>query len=92
MENSLEIQESQSVEPASAKASNSMSIRINWQSVHTTFNILNHILIAFVSIYMTYIAYSNGNVAISWHVFLCTIGVRLEFNFVLTKNYNFQTQ
>lgn len=46
-----------------------------WQSIQIVFNVLNHILISIASIYMTYVAYSNGNLAISWHVFLCTIGV-----------------
>lgn len=46
-----------------------------WQSIQVAFNVINHILISIVSIYMTYVAYSNGNLAISWHVFLCTIGV-----------------
>lgn len=61
-----------------------MSNRTTWQTLQIAFNMINHILITIVSIYMTYVTYSNGNVAISWHVFLCTIGVSsLKILFIL---------
>lgn len=75
MENSFEIQEDRPEDLKKSTQTLNMSTSITWQSIQITFNVVNHILIAFVSLYMTYIAYSNGNSAISWHVFLCTIGV-----------------
>lgn len=38
-------------------------------------NILNLVFISAVAIYMTFICYRNGNKAISWHTWLCTMGV-----------------
>lgn len=46
-----------------------------WRVTQIVFNILNHAMIAFVAIFMTYKTYTNGNTLISWHVFLCTLGV-----------------
>lgn len=39
------------------------------------FNIINHIFIGFVSIYMTIFCYQRGYSSRSLHVWLCTIGV-----------------
>lgn len=75
MENSLEVKEDQCKDTASPEQATKMSNRFTWQSIQLVFNVINHILILIVSIYMAYVAYSNGNLAISWHVFLCTIGV-----------------
>lgn len=73
MDNLLEMKEDQP--PTLPVHAPKMPTRINWQSIQIVFNVINHILISIVSIYMTYVAYSNGNVAVSWHVFLCTTGV-----------------
>lgn len=55
-----------------------VSSRNVWQTTQTTFNVINHIIILTVAVYMTYVTYSTGNRAISWHVFLCTLGVSLD--------------
>lgn len=39
------------------------------------FNIINHVLIAFVAIYMTLITMSADMQPINWHAWSCTIGV-----------------
>lgn len=49
--------------------------RSAWQVIQTYFNMLNHVMISIVSVYMTYICYGAGNQIITWHVWLCTIGV-----------------
>lgn len=43
--------------------------------ISTYINILNLIFVSVVGIYMSFVCYHNGNKAISWHVWLCTIGV-----------------
>lgn len=40
------------------------------------FNYVNHILIAFITIYMTFICSQTNMSDRSWHVLLCTWGVR----------------
>lgn len=75
MENTLEIKENQPMDPMLSTPGPKMPPRTTWQYIQTAFNVANHILISIVSIYMGYVTYSNGNLAISWHVFLCTIGV-----------------
>lgn len=49
--------------------------RSAWQKIQSYFNLLNHILIFVVAIYMSVLCYGTGNRAISWHAWLCTIGV-----------------
>lgn len=51
-----------------------------WQHVQIYFNILNHMLIFSVAIYMTFLCVRAGNLPISWHAWLCTIGVRSVIN------------
>lgn len=51
------------------------SVSRSWQSVQIVFNIINHILIAIVVTYMSSLCYRMGNMPISWHVWLCTVGV-----------------
>lgn len=46
-----------------------------WQKIQTYFNVLNHILVSIVAVYMTCLCYRAGNKPISWHAWLCTIGV-----------------
>lgn len=75
MEIALDMKESQSNDQMLSQPQPVMSTRSTWKSIQIAFNMINHILISIVAMYMTYIAYSNGNVAISWHVFLCTTGV-----------------
>lgn len=83
MDNSLELKEEQPKATTTSSAQvPKMSARFTWQSIQIVLNVVNHTLISIASIYMTYVAYSNGNAAISWHVFLCTIGVS-----ELLKNY-----
>lgn len=49
--------------------------RSAWQKIQFVFNLLNHILIFVVAIYMSFLCYGTGNRPISWHAWLCTIGV-----------------
>lgn len=46
-----------------------------WRRVQIYFNVLNHVLISSVAIYMSFLCYRAGNLPISWHSWLCTIGV-----------------
>lgn len=41
------------------------------------FNTINHILIGFITIYLTFICSQTNMSARSWHVLLCTFGVSL---------------
>lgn len=68
MTNSIELE----VELAKAER---MPVRTTWHAIQTGFNVLNHILILTVAVYMTRLTYNAGNLAISWHAFLCTTGV-----------------
>lgn len=54
--------------------------RSAWQLIQIIFNIINHILIIIVSIYMTWFTYNSVKYEVDkqlkmWHAFLCTIGV-----------------
>lgn len=55
-----------------------------WQIILTGLNILNHILIIIVAVYMTCLTYNSisekGNLLKFWHPLLCTIGVSAKFN------------
>lgn len=68
MTNSIELE----VEQAKAER---MPVLTAWQVVQKVFNTVNHILIVIVAGYMTCLAYNTGNLAISWHALLCTLGV-----------------
>lgn len=46
-----------------------------WQVIQTYFNLLNHVMISIVAVYMTFLCYGVGNYLITWHVWLCTLGV-----------------
>ncbi|XP_055300562.1 transmembrane reductase CYB561D2-like [Sitodiplosis mosellana] len=48
-----------------------------WQVVQTCFNVLNHIMACIVAIYMSVMCTNAGNKAVTWHVWLCTIGYQL---------------
>lgn len=71
MTNSLELE----IEQKKVNERKVMPVRTTWQVVQNAFNVLNHTLIIIVTIYMTCLTYNAGNLAISWHAFLCTIGV-----------------
>lgn len=43
--------------------------------VENAFNTINHILIGFITIYLTFICSQTSMNARSWHVLLCTFGV-----------------
>lgn len=46
-----------------------------FELVENGFNTINHILIGFITIYLTFICSQTSMNARSWHVLLCTIGV-----------------
>lgn len=46
-----------------------------WQKIQIYFNLVNHVLISIVAVYMSFLCYRAGSSAISWHAWLCTIGV-----------------
>lgn len=46
--------------------------------ISTYINILNLIFVSVVGIYMTFVCYHYGNAPVSWHVWLCTIGVSMS--------------
>lgn len=45
------------------------------QIIQTYFNVINHAIIFTVVIYMSFLCYNAGNLPISWHAWLCTMGV-----------------
>lgn len=50
--------------------------RCAWQVIQTYFNVLNHAMIFTVAVYMTFFCYNAGiDRLISWHVWLCALGV-----------------
>lgn len=53
----------------------SSKILIVWRMIQTVFNLVNHTMIIFVALYMTYKCYTLGNQPITWHIFLCALGV-----------------
>lgn len=55
--------------------------RSTWQVIQTYFNVLNHVMASIVAVYMTFMCYNAGNKPISWHAWLCTIGVSGEFQY-----------
>lgn len=55
-------------------SSNSGEPLVNCLAV--AFNTINHVLIGYVTIYLSYVSYMNGfGKLFTWHMFLCTIGV-----------------
>lgn len=55
------------------------------KNIQIYLNLLNHILVSIVAVYMTFLCYNAGNTGISWHAWLCTIGVSNSietFNFI----------
>lgn len=59
--------------------------RSAFQVIQTYFNVLNHSMIFTVAVYMTFFCYNTGvDRLISWHVWLCTLGVS-EFFFIYFK-------
>lgn len=72
-----------------SKQTNQMLTRSAWQVIQTYFNVLNHVMISIVAVYMTFFCYGAGNRLITWHVWLCSIGVsivKLEFFYFLKKS------
>lgn len=53
--------------------------RSAWQMIQTYFNVLNHVIALIIAIYMSFLCYNAGNKPVSWHAWLCTIGVRDSF-------------
>lgn len=49
--------------------------RSAWKMIETSLNVLNHIVACIASIYMSVVCYRAGSKAVTWHVWLCTIGV-----------------
>lgn len=43
--------------------------------IQTCFNVLNHIIVSLVAVYMTFLCYNAGNQPVSWHAWLCALGV-----------------
>ena len=48
-----------------------------WEKVEITLNAINHMFIASISIYMTFLCLGLGYRPITLHIFLCTIGVSI---------------
>lgn len=65
MKNSLE------VESNTDRSSLGNALRI----IQTCFNLLNHIFVSIVAVYMTFLCYNAGNQPVSWHAWLCCLGV-----------------
>lgn len=65
--------------------SNMKSKRSAFQVIQTYFNLLNHVMISTVAIYMTFLCYNAGNRLISWHAWLCTLGVSLKIGSPFNK-------
>lgn len=60
-----------------------------FKTVQTIFNVLNHIIVCTVGLYMTYLCfnYVTGNahpdyILTSWHSLLCTLGVSGYFIYI----------
>lgn len=51
--------------------------RSAWEIIQTYFNVLNHIMASIVAVYLSFMCYNAGNKPISWHAWLCTVGVRV---------------
>lgn len=58
-----------------SRQSPQMITRSAWQVIQTYLNVLNHVMIGAVTVYMTFFCYSVGNRLITWHVWLCSTGV-----------------
>lgn len=52
-----------------------------WRAIQKRFNVINHLMNTAVAFYMTYFCYGAGNAPVSWHAWLCTIGVSFHSNF-----------
>lgn len=67
-----------------------------WTKIQLYVNTINHVLIGFITIYMSIICYRAGGALFNWHAWLCMIGVSSVFLCVLcngkypfTKNQQF---
>lgn len=68
------------------------------QLIQLIFNLINHILIIIVTIYMSYFTYNSIKYEVDkqlkiWHAFLCTIGVSAansNWKIVVTFKYNLE--
>lgn len=49
--------------------------RSTLQVIETCFNVTNHILACIATVYMSVMSYRAGGTAVTWHAWLCTIGV-----------------
>lgn len=50
-----------------------------WKTCQTYLDMINHILIATVTIYISFVSYGIGATPRTWHMWLCTIGVSLGY-------------
>lgn len=66
MKNQMEI-ESNKIEKVQTRSA--------WQMIQTYFNVLNNCMASIAAVYMTFMCYNAGNKAISWHAWLCSVGV-----------------
>lgn len=46
-------------------------------------NLINLIFVSVVAIYMSFLCYHDGNRPVTWHVWLCTIGVGIYSDFIV---------
>lgn len=67
MKNSLEVESNTHRSP--------MGDAIN--KIQTYFNVINHIIVSIVAVYMSFLCYNAGNQPISWHAWLCALGVSI---------------
>ncbi|XP_055549305.1 uncharacterized protein LOC129732441 [Wyeomyia smithii] len=52
--------------------------------VEVLFNTINHVLIGYVTIYLSYVSYMNGfSNLFTWHIFLCAIG----YHFFMAESF-----
>lgn len=46
--------------------------------LETCFNTINHMLIGYVTFYLSYYSYTRGfGKLFTWHIFLCSVGVSI---------------
>lgn len=59
------------------------------QVIQVYLNTLNHVFVSVAAIYMTFLCYNSENSKITWHVWLCTLGVSLStfFFYVFKRSY-----
>lgn len=78
MKHTLEIEENAAEQPTTNK---------RWQKVQICLNVLNHITVIAVVVYMTYVCYNAEYQPITKHTWLCTIGVSIHFGDIFESNF-----